>query len=106
MNSSQGAPIDPVSGRPLEEIEAARARQLNESEARRYEKQAQYAGIDRSEAAETLREMIRGLLEKRIAAMIEEDREASAYVEILKQMKDRSDLAKRAVEKLVKHGKL
>ncbi|MFW5930447.1 MAG: hypothetical protein ACOCQI_01735 [Desulfosalsimonas sp.] len=106
MNPSQGAPTDPVTGRPLEEQEAARTRELNEREERRYQKQAQYADIDRSEAAEALRDMIRGLLEKRVAAMIEEDREAAAYVEILKKMKERSDLAKRAVEKLVKHGKL
>jgi hypothetical protein len=99
-----GVDVDPVTGRPMAEAEALSP--LNEREKKSLAREARFSEVDASEAAEALREMLRARLERRIGEVLAGDPEASAYVSILRELHERADLAKRAVNQLVSRGYL
>ena len=106
---SYGGPVDPESGEPMEKVEADRRayeKRLQSQEAERLKGQAGLNQVTQGEAADALRAMIRRRLELRIQAVLDEDPEARAYVAILKDLREKGNLAAIATEKLVKAGHL
>lgn len=104
MNSGSGPAIDPTTGQPLEKIEAEATRRLNEKEKTRLKEQAGLSSITQSEASDALRYMIRDRLCRRVQKVLTEDPEAVAYMGILKDLKEKDDLAKYATDKLIQKG--
>ena len=104
MQSGFGTPTDPATGEPAEKIEKEKKKSMHTQEKSRLLEHAKLAQITDSEAAEALREMIRGLLFERISQMLRDDAQASAYVDVLNRMNEKESLARLAVEKLTRKG--
>lgn len=101
-----GVSIDPVTGRPREEAEKKRKEAITDKEKATLQAQAKLEQVTSSEAADVLREMIRDMLMSRVGDVLKDDPQAAAYVEILKKLKEKENLARLAVSRLVEKGHL
>jgi hypothetical protein len=106
MQSSLGASIDPVSGRPAEQVEAGQKKKYLQRQAARLKQQAAMSETVSSDAAEALRAMIHKKLFRRIGEILADDPECFAYVEMCRELNERKNLAKIATDKLVAGGYL
>jgi hypothetical protein len=97
-----GPQVDPVSGQPIINNPDSSTRKLPEKEKKIYTDQAKFAEVANSDAAKTLRAMVRRFLYERIGEILKSDPEAMAYMAILGELQSRSDIADRAVNKLMK----
>ncbi len=103
MDSMQGASMDPVSGRPVQEKEKQKRQQAHGKEVEQLRKQAQFNTVNESEAAGHLRELLFGRLYARIKNVLQDDEQAKAYVDMLSCLNEQADLAARATELLARY---
>ena len=95
-----GGPVDPVTGRPLEDARL-RPSERERSEKARLEKAAAFLPVAESEAAKTLTDLIEAVLYARVSELVEKDPECSAVLSILKVFATQRDYAKYAVVRLI-----
>lgn len=99
MNNS-GVRIDPVTGRPLEQVTAERETANGKQQEAMLKEQADWFDVTKTEAGAKIIELVTGKLTARIDALITADPEASAYVKILQEMGVKEGLARAATKQL------
>ena len=95
-----GPSISPVTLRPKQQADPQR-RKIREAQAEAdLRAQAADLGLGISGEAERFRKLIVGRLESRLSALVMADPEACAYMNILKEMGHKFNVAKRAADSL------
>jgi len=98
---AKGADIDIVTGKPVEMKRQADAEVREKIEQDGLKRQAEMAGLIHSDAGKLLVDLIADRLQARIEKLIAEDPEATAYVNILKEIGNKDRLGREAMKKIV-----
>jgi hypothetical protein len=98
---SKGADIDIVTGKPAEMHKKETDQEREQKEEAFLKRQAEMAGLIRSDAGQILVEMIEKRLQARIEEVITADPEAAGYVKILQDLGNKDRLGREAMKKLV-----
>lgn len=99
MNNS-GVKIDPVTGRPLEQVTAERDNANEKQQANMLKEQADWFDVTKTDAGAKIIALVTGRLTARIDALITADPEAAAYVAVLREMGIKEGLARAATKQL------
>jgi len=99
-----GGPIHPTSRRPLAERQIKRGADDKAAEQRRLVDAADFIAVHESRASKKLQELIYNHLFIRIEALLSDDPECRAYVDMLRAMKERRNIAEIAARKLMETG--
>ncbi len=97
---NSGVRIDPVTGRPLEQVTAERDYTNEKQQEAMLKEQADWFEVTKTEAGAKILELVNGKLTKRIDALIKDDPEAAAYVMILQEMGVKEGLARAASKQI------
>jgi len=93
-----GESIDIMTGRPESEVKGLKKQLKDQKKEADLREQAEFINVTLSPESRKLIDLIVKKLEKRIETLITNDPEASAYKKILKDVKYREDLAKKAID--------
>jgi len=109
MNGNPGVvQIDPVTGRPAEQIRAEKGDEEKREQESLLREQAAWMAVSKTEAGAKLLALVMQKLTCRIEKLVEADPEAAAYVAILKEIGIKEGLARNAskslFERYVKEG--
>jgi hypothetical protein len=97
----KGAEIDIVTGKPVVVQMKAAAEERKAADEAGLVRQAEMAGLLRSDAGRVLIALITDKLQARIEQVLVADPEAAAYVKILQEMGNRDRLGRDAMKRLV-----
>ena len=101
MDSNPGVvQIDPVTGRPAEQIRAEKGDEEKRDQEVLLREQAAWMAVSKTEAGAKLLALVMQKLTCRIEKLVGEDPEAAAYEAILKEMGIKEGLARAASKKL------
>lgn len=98
---SKGADIDIVTGKPVELKRKADEEEREGKEQEILKRQAELAGLIHSDAGKFLIELVSERLQTRIEHLVGADPEATAYVNVLKEMAITDRLGRKAMQKIV-----
>lgn len=98
-----GVKTDMVSGRPLDKVADEKRLEKRKAEQARLKADVEKLGLSQGADGRLLQEMVKKAAIGRIEKLIEDDPEMKAYVNILKEMGNTENIARRAYEKL--HGR-
>jgi hypothetical protein len=97
---NSGVKVDPLTGRPLEQVTTERESANEKQQETMLKEQADWFDVTKTEAGAKIIALVEGKLTARIDALIKEDAEAAAYVKILQEMGIKEGLARVAAQQL------
>jgi hypothetical protein len=98
---AKGADIDIVTGRPVELKRKADEAIREKIEQDGLKRQAELAGLVQSDAGQLLVKLIGERLDARIEQLVSSDPEATAYVNVLKEMGNKDRIGREAMKRIV-----
>jgi ribosomal protein S25 len=97
---NSGVKVDPLTGRPLEQVTAERESANENQQEAMLKEQADWFDVTKTEAGAKIIALVEGKLTARIDTLIKDDPEAAAYVKILQEMGIKEGLARAATKQL------
>jgi hypothetical protein len=97
---NSGVKVDPISGRPLEQVTIERESANERQQEAMLKEQADWFDVTKTEAGGKIIALVEGKLTARIDVLIKDDPEAAAYVKILQEMGIKEGLARAATKQL------
>jgi hypothetical protein len=97
---SSGVKIDPITGRPEEQVKAERALDAEKSQEALLQEQANWFQVSKTEAGAKVVGLIQQKLATRIDTLVAADPEAQAFVKILQEMGVKEGIARAAAQQL------
>ncbi len=97
---NSGVKVDPMTGRPMEQVTAEKSDTATKQQEAMLKEQADWFDVTKTEAGSKIIALVEGKLTARIDTLIKDDPEASAYVKILQEMGIKEGLARAATQQL------
>jgi len=97
---NSGVNVDPITGRPLEQVTAELENATAKQQESMLKEQADWFDVTKTEAGAKIIALVEGKLTSRIDTLIKEDPEAAAYVKILQELGIKEGLARAATKQL------
>ena len=99
---SQSVKTDPVTLRPVKEIQDNRLAERVAAEKRKLQEQYEFGSVLASEAAERLMDVIEAGLIEAFESFLKTDQAGGAYMNMLKKLGSKRKVAKQAAQEIIK----